>query len=431
MSTVRSEAEVINLPSNKYLVPEALVISALLDEGVYRPERFGLTSNMFRSHGIIHTFCSKHQETTGKAPDINLVKRKWPSFAYSPNIDPRYAANLLLESHASHMLRTSLLESTKSLNEDEPDIKYAMEQLESTIRSLRLHSMPETVAFTDPEELDPFATAPPHSVDLLGPNGAVPPKRPLTAITGGGIRPGNLWYVAARLGVGKSWRLMSMAVAAAEAGSQVTYYSLEMTKAEVITRLRQIATRHITDAHLSENEKMDVWRDKHEGNINVYDPRNGPLDATVIAANHDENARSLTVVDYIGLMRTKGGSRAIEDWRAAATISNQLKEVALEYGIPIISAAQVNRAGASSDGAKTARSEHIAQSDALGQDADLLLMLAPHCRTVHVNVITKNRHGIHGSRWFSAFDPVLGQFDYMSQEKADQLKEREEEREQL
>lgn len=428
MSTPRSTAEV---PIDKYLVPEALIISALIDEGTYRPERFGLTSDMFRAHTSVHNFCSQHQETTGKAPDINLVKRKYPTFSYSANIDPRYAANLLIENHASHLLRKTLRDSSMTLNDDEPDIKHAMGLLESTLRSLRLHSLPETAAFTDPEEHDPFATAPPHSVDLLGPNGAVPPKRPLTTITGGGIRPGNLWYVAARLGVGKSWRLMSMAVAAAEAGSQVTYYSLEMTKAEVIARLRQIATRHITDPHLSDSEKMDMWRSTFEGNINVYDPRNGPLDVTVIAANHDETARSLTIVDYIGLMRTKSGSRAIEDWRAAATISNQLKEIALEYGIPIISAAQVNRAGASSDGAKTAKSEHIAQSDALGQDADLLLMLAPHCRTVHVNVITKNRHGIHGSRWFSAFDPVLGQFDYMSQEKADQMKEQEEEKEQL
>jgi replicative DNA helicase len=234
----------------------------------------------------------------------------------------------------------------------------------------------------------------------------------LTRLTGG-IAPGNLWYIAARLGVGKSWKLLTIAVAAAEAGWNVKFYSLEMSTREVVDRLHMIALRdayHGVWEDLGKSERaelMDEWAGRC-GRVDIADPTGGPVDASVIAANHEDG--SIAIVDYIGLMRSATGQRAVEDWRAAAMISNQLKEVALEHSIPIVSAAQVNREGARS---RDASPEHLAQSDALGQDADVLVTIQrdKNVSRVHEYSLVKNRHGTSGARWYARFEPGLRRFE--------------------
>ena len=54
----------------------------------------------------------------------------------------------------------------------------------------------------------------------------------------GGHGAGQLWLVAALWGVGKTFKLVDHAVAAAEGGWDVVFFSLEMTTEDILTRLR-------------------------------------------------------------------------------------------------------------------------------------------------------------------------------------------------
>ena len=399
---------------DKHLVPEALFISALIDSGHYTPTTYGVRDSHIQSSKQVHEFCMRHQAEARKAPDIGLVRKKFPTFTYMPSIDPVWAASMLKEAWQSRMLRKGMTEATMALNGDDADPKEAYALLKATLEDTA-PSTSRISSVTDYSELADESEISRCPIDLDG-------HGRLTQITNG-IAPGNLWYIAARLGVGKSWRILTMAVAAAEAGWNVKFYSLEMSKAEVLDRVHRIALRHAwkkpwAELVLSERiELMDEWASR-AGNILVADPTAGPIDASVIAGNHDDG--DLAIVDYIGLMRSSTGTRAIEDWRAAATISNQLKEVALEHRIPIISAAQINREGGKATGGP--RSEHLAQSDALGQDADLLLMVTEYSRRVHVNTITKNRHGGHGAKWYSNFDPSISAFGPITADEAERIK---------
>lgn len=399
---------------DKHLAPEALFISALIDTGTYNIATYGVRDHQLLSNRQIHEFCTRHQAEAKRSPDIGLVRKKYPSFHYMPGIDPYWAASNLKEAWMSRHLRKGMTEATMALQGDDADPREAYAILKSTLDD----TSPSTTRITSVTEYDALTSEAEDArcpIDLDG-------QGKLTTLTGG-IAPGNLWYVAARLGVGKSWRLLTMAVAAAEAGWNVKVYSLEMSKAEVIDRVHRIALRHTWNRPWSEItrtqriELMDAWSST-SGNILVADPTAGPIDASVIAGNHEEG--DLAIVDYIGLMRSSTGARAIEDWRAAATISNQLKEVALEHSIPIISAAQINREGGKSTNGP--RAEHLAQSDALGQDADLLLMVTEYSRRVHLNTITKNRHGTHGARWYSRFEPYLGAFEHITSDQAEAIK---------
>ena len=389
---------------DKHLIPESLLISALIDSGQYSPEAYKVLDHHIMTTRQIHNFCLDHQARAGKAPDLGLVRRKYPAFAYMVNQDPYWAAANLIRAWNFRGTRKEVSEYLTEVGDPDADTYESYQRL---IQGLGRYAIgtARSSSITDYDVLDVDSRLSRVPVDLGG-------DGRLTRLTGG-IAPGNLWYVAARLGVGKSWKLLTIAVAAAEAGWNVKFYSLEMSTREVIDRLHMIALRdsyHGVWEDLGRShraELMDEWAGRC-GRIDIADPSGGPVDASVIAANHEDGA--IAIVDYIGLMRSATGQRAVEDWRAAAMISNQLKEVALEHSIPIVSAAQVNREGARS---RDASPEHLAQSDALGQDADVLVTIQrdKNVSRVHEYSLVKNRHGASGARWYARFEPGLRRFE--------------------
>ena len=414
-----TDALVVDFASgDPHMVPEALFISALIDEGTYNPYRYGLEDEYFVTHKAVHQFCLDYARAKGASPTRELIERRFAGkFHFTPNIDADWAARSVKEAWASRVARMGTAQALHHLAGDEPDVEEAVRILGETARKAMTFARRTPLNFSenDPEpseRLDAIPLDPPVPSRVLG-------AKTLTTITGG-ITPGSLMYVAARLGVGKSWRLCVMALAAAMHGVRVSYYSLEMPRQQIRDRLRAlVAAQGLT---------MDEWSARYDGTVDIYDPSiTGPLTATQVAANHADGG--LAIIDYIGLMRAANGSRAIDDWRNAASISNQLKEIALEHSIPIISAAQINREGAKASGG--AKADHLAQSDALGQDADILLIVTEHSTGSHLNTLAKWRHGTHGQRWFSRFDPSAGDFGYLTPEQANDLKTRIEEESQL
>lgn len=394
--------------------PEALFISALLEVGQYIPGMYGIRDDQFSGHKPVHQFCTNYQATSKVAPPLNLLTKKFPNFPFEPNINPVWAATQLAEAHTNRMLRKVMAKASMAVAEEAHDEAIAM--LRDTLSRIT-PAVSQGINATDMSQLegkDDLVTCP-------------VPAGMLSKITNG-IGAGDLWYVAARLGVGKSWRLIQHAVTAAEAGWDVAYFSLEMPAKAVIDRIHRIALRNYTkpwpELELPErSELIEKWS-QGKGTINIYDPSAGRCDAAVVSSVAGEN--TLVIVDYVGLMYTNSGIRSIEDWRAAATISNQLKEVALEHSVPIIAAAQINRSG-ESKGSGMPGAEHLAQSDALGQDADALITLKKYGQHALVNALTKYRHGESGAKWYTQFEPGKAKLGDISPEMANQLKALDEE----
>ena len=387
--------------------PEALFISALVDSGFYSPGKFGIRDEQFAGHLKEHAMCKDYQDKTGSAPPLELLRKTFKSFPYIAGINPGWAAVQLAEAHTNRVLRKALSKASRAVSEEAHG--EAIEILKNGISSVS-PAAAAGVSATDMSVME-------ENTQL-----EICPVLPgmLTNLTGG-IASGDLWYVAARLGIGKSWRLIQHAVAAAEAGWDVAYYSLEMPAKAVVDRIHRVALRQWDrpwhDLELPERSRLVEEWSYNKGIINVYDPSCGRCDATAIGAS--SRPRTLVVVDYVGLMYTNAGMRSIEDWRAAATVSNQLKETALEMGVPIIAAAQINRAG---EGDRTPSAVHLSQSDALGQDADALITLKKYSRRVLSNHLTKYRHGESGARWYTAFEPGRGRLTDIGTDTAAEMK---------
>lgn len=424
-STPRLHVVAGDVPNSKVnsSTPEALFISALLASKVYLPATYGIKDHQISAHRQVHEWCRRYQERAGQAPPVHLVRESFPSFTFTPDVNPAWAAAELHQVWKTRMLHIALGKASYALADDDVDV--ALSDLRHALGALH-PLIGKGSDVTDMEFLTEQASVERCPVDLAG-IGVGGGQGRLQSISGG-IAPGDLWYVAARMGVGKSWRLMHTAVAAAEAGWPVLFYSLEMPVRTVMDRLHRIALRNTYSGHWDDldmhkrKELIEVWADRAKP-ITLFDPSRGRCDATVVAAAAD--AQALVIIDYVGLMHTMTGQRSMEDWRAAATISNELKAAALEHNVPVISAAQLNRSG---DSVAEPGTVHLAQTDALGQDADLVLTMKQFSRRVHLNYVAKNRSGEAGVRWYSRFEPGAARFNDLTPDAARDLKDEDDER---
>jgi replicative DNA helicase len=110
-----------------------------------------------------------------------------------------------------------------------------------------------------------------------------------------------------------------------------------------------------------------------------------------------------------------------------AAISNVLKEIATTNSLPIISAAQINREG-DTGGSKPPKVKNLSQSDALGQDADVVVTMKRLSKTVMIYSLEKNRHGESDVLWYSRYLPNDGRFEEIKFERARDMVEADEDK---
>jgi replicative DNA helicase len=243
----------------------------------------------------------------------------------------------------------------------------------------------------------------------------------LTGITSGfsdidfitsGFQNSDLILLAARPAMGKTAAALNMAMAAAEDGNPVLFFSLEMSSYQLMTRLVSgktgINSKRLQSGRLS----SDDWAKVSEAAARIHA---SPLFISDTPNIHfSEFRRKLriafkkhgirfAVVDYVGLMRGEMSyHNRVEE---VASVSRAIKATARELNIPILVLSQLNR------NLETRNNKHpilsdLRESGALEQDSDLVLMLYrdevynrdqnnPHRGKAEIE-ITKNRNGALG-----------------------------------
>jgi predicted ATP-dependent serine protease len=400
-----------------HLAPEALFISALIDTGSYLPEKYQVQDNYFSAHRPVHEFCKKYQADAKKSPDIGIVRKKFSTFPYMQEIDPVWAARELKEAWQKRVYLSAMSAASVALSHEEFDVKEAHGHLKEAVETAnptasRFATGTDFHLFENPKELIRI----PVDLDTTD---------RLNSVTGGGIAPGHLWLMAARLGIGKTWRLTQMAIAAAEAGWDVWFYSTEMLADEILDRLHRIALRNTWKRpwnQITPKERVELFEawQANAGRLNVIDPEMvGTMSAMTVAGNTTQD--SVALVDYIGNFHTESG-QAASDYVTMTQVSKELKQAALRHRIPIIAAAQINREGGKSD---NPGAHHLSQGD-IGKDADVIVTMTEVSARVRINSMTKNRHGRQGFKWFTMFDPDTGQFHDLDPQRASAIREADE-----
>lgn len=224
-----------------------------------------------------------------------------------------------------------------------------------------------------------------------------------------GWRPGGLYVIGARPGVGKSLVLQQSALSLAETGN-VLFETLEMSASEIVTRiianqsgvsmkflngLRPDGTGGPTKPEWERLREASAWvrelpliiRDK--GSTTPLDVREHAREAQA------DRPLSGIVVDYLQLMSS--GSRVESRQQEISMFTRHLKLLAKEFDCPVIVASQLNRDGVR-DGADPTLNA-LRESGSIEQDADVVILLSEDRDTmpgedVAINaVVAKNRQG--------------------------------------
>jgi replicative DNA helicase len=397
------------------------LISALVSTGSVGEEtQYGISAADFLAYKDQYNWITNYVSTYDDQPSPAIVKVKFPDFPLIEHTQVQAACEAVHDSANRRRITEAISEATDHLHLGDAQGAYQRLMDASPKRAL---SRPKNL-LTDVNHLD--LTDRGYAIEL--------PYPTLQRYTGG-IRAGNLWYVAARPGQGKSAHLASFSKRAVLDGNRVLFYSLEMSEEEVRARFHAslatllgysgITLSALRDRRVDEavyRKFIGELKERLEacgGFLDVLTPADGPVSPSVVAARCGEY--DLTTIDYIGLMRSDGGGRAIDDWREMAKISNSLKEIVLaNKGARLLCAAQINRDGETGSGPPKVK--NLAQSDALGQDGDVVLTLRAKPHDVATDFsLEKNRHGVSGVRFFTTFDPDRGTYTEVSADHVEDL----------
>lgn len=196
-------------------------------------------------------------------------------------------------------------------------------------------------------------------------------------VLNGGLGRGELGVIVANTGVGKSHMLVSLGAQALKLGKNVVHYTLELTETAVGIRydshLTGIASNEIQD---SKQEVLDKYKDMELGKLIIKEYPTGGATVNTIR-NHLEKLSlrgitpSMLLIDYADIMRSSREHDALR--LELKLIYEELRNLAMEKGIPIWTASQANRDSSNSD---VVGLENMSESYGKAMVADVVISLS-------------------------------------------------------
>lgn len=197
----------------------------------------------------------------------------------------------------------------------------------------------------------------------------------------GGFCGSQLIVIAARPSVGKSALLNSMVINAASKGYKVGIVSLEMPSLQMTARMGSVVSE--TEFYKIFRNRMydDAERDKvYQGLENLANLPIKITDKTGVSVS-DIRAKvaqlihkqelDIVFIDYLQLVDGDSGGKNFNREQEVARMSRGLKVMAMEYNIPVVVLAQLNRES-EKEKDKKPKLHHLRESGAIEQDADIV-----------------------------------------------------------
>ena len=246
----------------------------------------------------------------------------------------------------------------------------------------------------------------------------------LDDILGGWDRKNEYSTIIARSGMGKSWCLLKSVVAAANRGLSVGLYSGEIELNKVSYRLDTLMS-HISntkiirgniDVGVQYKNYLDNLKENHKGKIYVLTPDMVQEDPTVdtLVSFVEKYNLDILFVDQQTLLSDRNKARSA--FERAANISRDIKMLQVRKHIPIITVTQQNRTSVEEN--SFAGTEHIGQSDRIGQDSTTIIGVNQKDGIMTLHII-KARDGGTGKTLNYAIDLDTGKFDYIKEDSDD------------
>lgn len=200
-----------------------------------------------------------------------------------------------------------------------------------------------------------------------------------------GLQPSDLVILAARPSMGKTALALNIARnAAVKSRVSVGYFSLEMSKEQLVDRLLSmeagVDSWKLRTGNLADNDfpKLASAMDTLAG-AKIYVDDNASTSIMEMRAKarrlQNDTGLDLLIVDYLQLMEGSGGSRNSDNRvQEISEISRAMKALARELKIPVLALSQLSRAVESRPGNVPQLSD-LRESGSIEQDADVVMFI--------------------------------------------------------
>jgi replicative DNA helicase len=401
--------------------PESLFISALLrsqDSGAIN--RHDITPQLFDAHHDAYLWTFRYWAKYRRLPTKAVFRQRYPQVVLYRVDDVDAAADDLKQAYAKRTMTTVLDQAVELLINGQ--VNGALDFInKETIKA-------QAVLVDAPTDYDVGEDW--HGVydEVQGRVGHVRQHGAAGIPTGfgtldlltGGIQPGWFNVIAARLGQGKTWTMLKMAVEAALSGHTALYYTLEQSPNQITMRTHSLLSKALkyreqfnnmdlqkgTGFDLIEYRRfLESLESSLPGRLIISGALRERITPMTVAAGIERIEPDCVFVDYITLMKMGGDG----GWQSVSTLSADLQQLTQQFQVPITIGSQYNR------------QNEIARADSIGWDADLRIEVVQRSKSVVKMSVTKFRHGVGGDAWYCRFKPGQGLFDECSGDDAQQL----------
>ena len=190
-----------------------------------------------------------------------------------------------------------------------------------------------------------------------------------------GFQPSDFILIAARPSMGKTAFVLNIAqYMAFKKNKAVAIFSLEMSKEQLVNRLFSLESQVDAQSLRTGNMKDSDWEKLIEGAGIIGQSKLIIDDTPGISISKLEHGLDIIIIDYLQLMTGSVGRSSESRQQEVSDISRQLKGLARELNVPVVSLSQLSRAVESRPDKRPMLSD-LRESGAIEQDADVVMFI--------------------------------------------------------
>ena len=379
-----------------------------------------ITEEYFSEYSEEFNYIVDHYNKYGNVPDKETFISIFPDFKFvAVDESIKYIVDALYEDF-TYRKSYKVLEKVNDLmvNDDSrKGVEYLLSQMPDLLQKLNVEAV-DIIHEGAQKRFEEYCDKGEHLEKYYIPTGL----KEVDELIGGWSKENDLVAICGRPGQGKSWWMDLFLLNAVKQGLTVALYSGEMNESQVGSRMDTFFG-HISNYKITKgfNDIFDDYKthieniQKMKGKLLVCTPKTlgGPATVAKLKAFCERYKVDILGIDQFSLLTDIKYHRGrVEIYES---ISQDLKNLQMELGIPILVNAQLSRA-AVADGVQEPGTEHIYGSDRLGQDASIVISIVRKPQNKVIINLTKVREGQTGGKLVYSWDIDKGVLTYIPTE---------------
>jgi replicative DNA helicase len=407
-------AENLNIGKLEYLI----LNFSLHDRGFWLFIMDPIRKEFFEDKNIGYVFnvFKKYFKKYNNLPDIDVVRNELKDisedtlsgiYAEPDDSKQEYIYDKTREFIKNNMMREGLLESVNLLEKSKYDEIYHI------IKNIVSYNMDVSLGVSIFDIDTRYERIKEMETDRVGTG-----FPSLDAVLKGGWSKKELYAVAAPPGIGKSIFLANFASNALKQDFNVVLYTLEISEERLSMRVDAILTSIPHDELVMSLDKLkkryQLHRKTYKSNLYIKEFPTKSATTNTLRAHmeqiklHEEFVPDLVVVDYAGLLRPT--FRTGDQYDDLRTIYEDLRGMAVEFNVPVLTASQTNRKSLEDKGGtkEIITQAQVAESLGITQTLDMFMTITQSRTekedgTIHIYV-DKHRSGESSKKFTYSID---------------------------